>query len=64
MFVYGRSDEKCGGGKCTCWCETTADKDGNCTEQAHDGYNLYRFETESTKTSKNSSAFSLFSFRK
>ena len=47
MFIFGRPGSKrCySNGKCRCYCETTASKDGTCNRIRHIHYNLYRINT-------------------
>ena len=49
MFAYGRLDKKCYGGKCSCWCEISADKSGKCSVKADSDVDLYKFEIEPIK---------------
>ena len=53
MFIYGQHPDRCSGSKCMCWCETSADKGGNCNEKAHAGFNLFKYEEEAIKIASN-----------
>ena len=50
MFAVGTNDfgtndfPRCNKGKCSCICETSASKDGQCYQYPHNGYRLYKYQ--------------------
>ena len=50
MFVFASSSGRCHGGKCECFCETSASANGTCNQTENSATDLYKFEVEPTAT--------------
>ena len=48
MFIFGTNNfgqRRCNKKKgCKCYCETSANDNGSCTEKNHKGYRLYKYD--------------------
>ena len=56
MFAYGKG-ERCDSDGCMCLCETSAAKDGSCTQRELPDYTLYRFTSSGEYTSNMNYSF-------